>query len=55
MADYRGPGLEAAVRQEDVAGNRHRFRIGLGSDPVVRGVERALDHHPLDEGMRGHP
>ena len=55
VADHRRAGLQAAVGEQDVAGDHHRLRVGLLDDPVVGRVELVGDHHPLDERMAGHP
>ena len=46
--------LQAAVGEQDVAGDHHRLRVGLLRDPVVGGVELVRHQHPLDQRMVGH-
>ena len=50
----RRAGLQAAVGEQDVAGDDHRPRVGPLGDPVVGGVERVRHQHPLDQRMIGH-
>ena len=46
--------LQAAVGEEDVAGDDHRPRIRLLDDPVVGRVELVADHHPINQHMIRH-
>ena len=53
VADDRRAGLQAAVGEQDVAGDDDRSRVRLVRDPIVGGIELVRHHNPLDQRMVG--